>query len=140
MAKAKDPEKFLADEKNVTHGGVVIKGKHTVGKRDGTAHDQAKRAQEKEKPDKETADAKEAGAVISKPELPLFSGDLSAEAISSKTGQPISLAFNMPEPGTEEEAKRIFEAHHGVGSIAEGSWKLDVTNTIDPSKRTYLER
>ncbi len=70
----------------------------------------------------------------------LYQGDLTAECVSNKTGEKVLWKWHQAMPTTEEGCYRVMESAHGVGSLYRDKFKLDPTNSADPTLRTSLER
>jgi hypothetical protein len=129
---------------HTTTSGVQLQGKVIFGKKTGlTPKQQGQKARgeldENLQPkDEGTPPAEERDPVkVIKPSMTLYHGEISAEAIAGATGEPVSIRWVQEEPTTEDGLFHSFLAYHP--SAIRDSFKVDVTNSIDPTKRTYLE-
>jgi len=68
----------------------------------------------------------------------LYVGPLTATAIAAATGQEVSVKWEQAQPTTEDGCFWSFVAYHP--SAKRETFKIDVENKEDPTKRTYLER
>jgi hypothetical protein len=67
-------------------------------------------------------------------ETKMYQGDISAESVSSETGEKISIRMHIPTPVTEEGVWYRFRKHHD--SAMREHFKIDPENKIDPMQRT----
>lgn len=68
----------------------------------------------------------------------LYQGKLTAEAIAGATGEKVSVVWEQAMPTTESGCFHSFLQYHP--SAIRDTFKIDPTNTEDPTLRTSLER
>lgn len=143
MAKRQKNKDDSAHGQHLTAGGAVIQSKVVTGEDTKlSAHEQGQRARgevdDKGKPTGKEPERPPGGVKVVKVDRTLYQGKISAEAIAGATGEEVSAVFVQEEPTTEDGLFYHFQQYHP--SAIRDTFKIDPTNTLDPTKRTYLER
>lgn len=125
---------------NVLQTGKIVHGKHPKL----TLEQQAAKAngrldEDGEIKPSEPTEAEKQGVKVVDTKETLYQGWMSGEAVAGTTGEVVSNRWYQSEPSTEDECFRTLFNYHG-SSLKRETFKLDPSNTIDPTKRTYLER
>lgn len=141
MAKKATNSNAPKTEKGVlTDGGIFVDAKVVTGKKHKlTAKEQGQLARGEIDESGEPT-----GKEVKRPDVPtiktsetLYQGKLSAEATAAATGEKVSAVFVQEMPTTEDGVFYHFLQYHP--SAKRDSFKIDATNTIDPTLRTSLE-
>lgn len=144
MAKAKKgtAKSETTESKGVlTDGGIFVNAKVVTGKNHKlTAKEQGQlaRGEIDESGEATGKEVKKDAVKTLKTSETLYQGKLSAEAIAAATGEKVSVVWEQAMPTTEDGCFYSFQQYHP--SAMRDTFKLDVTNTIDPTLRTSLER
>jgi hypothetical protein len=140
MAKPKK-EQAEKDGRHVTANGIVIEGKVVTGVKN--------KLNQKEQGQLARGEIDEAGESTGKEvkgesEIrtiktgeTLYQGDLTAEATAAATGERVSIKWHQAHPTTEDGCFWAFQQYHP--SAIRETFKIDASNTTDPTLRTSLE-
>jgi hypothetical protein len=142
-SKAKAEDAKAENAEVLTSGGVAIASKVVTGEETKlSAKEQGQLARgeidEKGKPTGKKPHRKPGDVKTVKVKYPLYQGKLTCTADAAATGEEVSVVMVVAEPTTEDGVFYHFQQYHP--SAIRDTFKIDPTNTDDPTKRTYLER
>jgi hypothetical protein len=144
MAKAKKgtAKSETTESKGVlTEGGIFVDAKVITGKNhrlSAKEQGQIARGELDENLEPTGKEVKRPDVKTIKTSQTLYQGKLSAEAIAGATGEKVSVVWEQAMPTTEDGCFHSFQQYHP--SAIRDTFKIDPSNTIDPTLRTSLER
>jgi hypothetical protein len=121
--------------------GIIVEGNVTTGKEtklSAKEQGQLARGEIDETGEKTGKEIESRDVRTLKTTMPLYKGKLSAEAIAGATGEKVSVVMVVEMPTTEDGVFYHFQQYHP--SAIRDTFKIDASNSIDPTLRTSLEK